>query len=511
MSRFVFRVDSSQKIGSGHVMRCLILAEELRECGASVEFIVRDHKGNINQQIISKGFMVNSLPTKPYKTHQALTNYEAWLGVGQNLDSDETISIIEDKAVEWLIVDHYAIDYRWERKLRPHIKKIMVIDDLANRRHDCDLLLDQNYIHNEKRYDQLVAPDVIKLLGVRYVLLRKEFIKNIDRVQNSKVKRVFVFFGAIDQDNLTLLAIKSLTQPNLKHILVDIVIGEANPYQKELRETAAKFENISLHIQISNIAELMLKADLALGAGGVTTWERIVLGLPSIVVTIADNQVGSVKALDERGYISWLGDSNQVDEQIMCNAILRVINNGRKLQEQSQKCKQLFNVKGVMEIADFLLNGIDQKTLSVREAQLSDLLLYWHWVNDPVVRKNAFNENIIKWQEHQKWFDKKLNDSSSILLLIESSVGPIGQVRFDKVESGYEIDYSLGKQFRGFGVAKAMLSKAINYVREENISTLTAKVKVGNIASKKVFQYLGFTELSISKKDVVTNYQLQIN
>jgi UDP-2,4-diacetamido-2,4,6-trideoxy-beta-L-altropyranose hydrolase len=511
--KIVIRTDSSQKIGSGHVMRCLTLAEELRKSGATAEFITRDHPKNISKQIINKGFKVYLLPNPTTEKQQNLTEYEQWLGVKQDTDADESIQIVKDNEVDCLIVDHYALDYNWEDKLSPYTKKTIVIDDLANRKHSCDLLLDQNYIHDDKRYDYLIAPDTIKLLGPKYTLLRKEFIENKKcRTQNITIKRVFVFFGGTDPDNLTKLAIKALAQPKLESLSVDIVIGSTNPHQSELKKEIEKHPNFKLHIQVDNISELMLKADLALGAGGATTWERMALGLPSLVVTISENQATSTKELDKDGFINWLGSTNQVNEQIIYDALLKAINNSNQLVEQSRKCQLRFNGNGAKIVSKLLTIGPDPDTLSVREAKTSDASLYFYWKNDTESLKQSFNKNTIEWHEHQEWFDNKLKDPDTIMLLIESSVSPIGQVRFDRKSFHYTIDYSLAKQFRGFGLAKVVLLKAVSYLSQKSGAfTLIGEVKENNVQSKKVFERLGFTKSSLTRKIGVEHYELQIS
>ena len=311
----VFRVDASDIIGTGHVMRCLTLAEALHKLGASIQFITRMHSGNMAEQIKSKGFELYGLsaPSSIGLQYNGV-GYERWLGGTQEYDVEETVEALNNSIVDWLIIDHYAIDYNWEKQLKSHTKKIMVIADLANRKHDCDLLLDQNYTNYKGRYNDLLKPDTIKLLGPKYALLRKEFIenKNINK-QNITIKRIFVFFGGTDLNNITKLALKALTQPKLKHLLVDVVIGFANPYKTELRIEIEQYPNMKLYTQVNNIAELMLKADLALGAGGVTTWERMALGLPSLVITTAENQVASTKDLDKDGYIKWLGNADHME------------------------------------------------------------------------------------------------------------------------------------------------------------------------------------------------------
>jgi len=497
----LIRTDSSHKIGTGHVMRCLTLADELRKTGAIVEFIVRDHIGNINELLRKSDFKVNLLPKSTIKSQKDLIGYEQWIGVKQSIDADETVRIVKDKEIDWLIVDHYGLDNTWEEILRPYIKKLMVIDDLANRKHDCDLLLDQNYINNKDRYCSLLKPDTVKLLGVNFALLRKEFVDyGITPVLANPIKRIFVFFGGSDPENLTSLAIQALVKPKLKHLLVNVVIGSTNPYRTDLKKEIDKYSNIKLHIQVDNIAALMSKSDLAIGAGGTSTWERIILGLPSIVITTADNQVAFTKDLDKDGYIKWLGNSNQVSEQVLYDALLDAINSRHQLLEQSRICKELINGQGAKIVSKLLTTAPDPKIVTVRMAKPSDISLYWYWANDSIVRKNAFNENNIEWHKHKEWFNNKLNNVDSILLLIEGCYSPIGQVRFERAGSHYSIDYCLAKQFRGHGLAKTVLTMAIDYLRQEKLFPLLREVNENDIGSKKVFDNLSVTEATHHKK-----------
>jgi len=499
-----FRVDASINIGVGHVVRCLVLAEELRNLGASIGFITRDHLGNLNKQIKDNDFFLYSLPFQKRAIEKKSSNkYETLLGVRQKVDAEETIRVFKGK-IDLLIIDHYALDITWERSLRPHTKKIMVIDDLSNRMHDCDFLLDQNYVHNQKRYNNLLTPNVTKLLGTKYALLRKDFLENrkICAQENGSAERVFVFFGGTDPDNVTIMAIKALSQSKLKYLLVDVVIGSGNPHRTELEKEVNKHSNIKLHVQVDNIAELMASADIAIGAGGTATWERMVIGLPSIVITIANNQVELIKDLDQDGCLKWLGNLNQVNEQMIYCALLDIIKNPKKLIEQSCSCQKLIDGKGAGIVAQLLLTGPSIEALTIRKATKSDLMLYWNWANELEVRENAFSQEFIELENHKKWFNKKLNSNDSILILIGSEFGAIGQVRFDRSGSYFTVDYSLAKQYRGFGLGKVIITMAIDYLKCEESFTLIGKVKVNNQPSIKVFKSLGFRQLkSISHKE----------
>lgn len=318
--KIIIRADASLSIGSGHVMRCLTLAEELRDAGSEVVFVSRAHPGNLNGLFRYKGFRCHELPEVPAsvqtsgKLQDSRSEYASWLGVPPQRDADETIGAIGNDRPDWLIVDHYGLDEEWEKLLRPRVSKIMVIDDLADRRHDCDLLLDQNYFKNgESRYDDLVSPACTKLLGPKYALLRKEFRearKNL-RERTGEVKRVLVFMGGADPDNITGLAIEGLSSPEHRHLQVDVVIGSQNPHKKTIEKLVQARPQTKLHVQATNMAELMCEADLAIGAGGSTTWERLYLGLSSIVIPIAENQIPTTRDLCDFGVIMSPGGSGK--------------------------------------------------------------------------------------------------------------------------------------------------------------------------------------------------------
>ena len=478
MSHFIFRTDASQQIGSGHVMRCITLAEELRDLGMVAEFVTRDYPGNLNEYIKGKGFKVYLLPDPILLGEtSALDGYEQWLGIKQVTDAGDTIQAIASQQPDWLIVDHYALDQKWESKLRPHVGKIMVIDDLANREHDCDLLLDQNYINDKSRYDSLLSPDTIKLLGPKYSLLRKEFI--VDHAYNLRnygiINRVFVFFGGADPSNMTSVALQVLLRPELKYLLVDVVIGSANKYKSEIQGLVAKHPNAELHIQIENIADLMKQADVALGAGGSTTWERMAVGLPSIVVTIASNQIAFTRDLDRDGYINWIGGVDQVNDSTMYKALQELIDNPYQICEQSQKCQGLFDGTGTQAIINLLTVGPDVNSFVVKRATSSDSLLFWYWAKNLNVGENTFNAQVMEWDEYKIYFNKLLNDNNIVLLLIESNFGIMGQVCFNYSDLHYKADYSVIKQFCEFNLDRAMLIKAISYLKARQYFFLNTK------------------------------------
>ncbi|MEZ0171827.1 UDP-2,4-diacetamido-2,4,6-trideoxy-beta-L-altropyranose hydrolase [Microvirga sp. TS319] len=322
------RADASPQIGTGHLVRCRTLASELRARGADVRFICRAHPGHANKLVEDEGFRVMALPP-PVRDAQAGPGYSAWLGVSQDEDAKQTLGGMEGGGADLLIVDHYALDAHWERAVQRGARRIMVIDDLANRPHDCDILLDQTYgAEASDRYKGLVPPDCMLLLGPRYALLRPEYRLLGPRLRD-KVERVLVFFGGADIDNVTGLALDALAAPELSKLDVDVVIGPANPHREAIEVKAARRGRVVLHQPRPHLADLMSRADLAVGAGGATTWERLCLGLPAIIVAIAGNQVQASRALSAAGLIDYAGELSAVTVQSLRERISALLDRER--------------------------------------------------------------------------------------------------------------------------------------------------------------------------------------
>lgn len=300
--KIVFRVDASIQMGTGHVMRCVTLADALKSQGAECYFICREHPGNLIGLITQRGYYVDVLPYRDLSQERELQNYTAdlahaaWLGVTQKEDSCLCDPILEALKPGWLIVDHYALDVRWEKALRPYCKKVMVIDDLADREHDCDLLLDQTFGRDLKDYIARVPAFCEIFCGAEYALLRPEFSQwrdySLKRRENSQLKHLLINLGGVDKDNITtqiLIALKQCSLPS--ELKITVVMGGTAPWIKEVCQQAKDMPWLTdVVVGVNNMAELMAKSDLAIGAAGSTSWERCCLGLPSIMVVLADNQ-----------------------------------------------------------------------------------------------------------------------------------------------------------------------------------------------------------------------------
>ena len=304
-------------------MRCLTLAEALRVNGAAVQFCCRQLPGALIDLLKQRKFPITVLPA-PTKSDgfSDSDGYASWLGVSQGEDADQVIARLHGKKANWLVVDHYGLDIEWENRLAPYVDAIMVIDDLANREHACNLLLDQNYTSAE-RYLNLV-PDCCRLiLGPSFAMLRPEYsnFRAFQARRSAKVKRIFIYFGGSDSANVSFKAMEALSSRNHKHFLIDLVIGSNNSYRAVLEQQASRRGLTFIHQSRIHLADLMAEADLAIGAGGATTWERLCLGLPSLVVTCADNQVPLAQILHNKGLIRLIGKSSTITVEDIHDAL----------------------------------------------------------------------------------------------------------------------------------------------------------------------------------------------
>jgi UDP-2,4-diacetamido-2,4,6-trideoxy-beta-L-altropyranose hydrolase len=355
----MFRTDASSQIGTGHVMRCLTLADALRKQGAECKFVCREHEGHLMDHIRSRGCELHALP-KPSENASFASElaHASWLGVDWQTDAEQTHQALDSERFDWLIVDHYALDHRWESALRSSCKRIMVIDDLADRQHDCDLLLDQNYGSSVERYRGLVPADCTQCHGPEHALLKPVYAERRAQLpaRDGQVRRVLIYFGGgADAADLTCLAVQAFQAPELAHTELDIVVGAAYAHQSSLEELVALRGKSTIHRLRPDLADLMAKSDLAIGAGGATTWERCCMGLPAILISIAENQRPACEALSADKLIDYLGHVDQVTPELIRDRVLSFVKNSDLLLELDERGMKLVDGNGVLKITKTML------------------------------------------------------------------------------------------------------------------------------------------------------------
>ncbi len=339
-----FRVDSSFNIGFGHLNRCLILAEIFKKRKIKVHFICKNLKGNVTNEIKFKGYNLHLI--KNVKN----SNYEDYLNTRKILEEYETETC-------YLVIDNYRWDEKYEQKLRFLVKKIIVIDDLANRKHDCDLLIDQNLYSNfERRYNKLVPKNCQKLLGPKYVLLRKEFLTSKKKTQINSISKIFVSFGGQDVSNQTIRVLSAIKKSRLNYKKINFLVNKSNINLKNLRKISKNMKGVVISTNAKKLTKLIQNSDLCIGASGSMTWERAYLGIPSIVSILSENQLEIAKTMERKKCIYNMGRSKNVkisDYQKIFDKLK--IN---ELNSMSQRNKKVIDGKGIFRINKIIFSKL---------------------------------------------------------------------------------------------------------------------------------------------------------
>ena len=362
--KVVFRCDASIQIGTGHVMRCLTLADALVKNGAECHFICREHEGHLLEVIRQRGHHSYGLAfnedMKIDSREDMKLSHAAWLGVTQQQDAQCCIGLLELLQPDWLIVDHYALDVNWEESLRPFCKKLMVIDDLADRRHECDILLDQNYLPSyQTRYEKLISENTNKLLGPSYALLRDEF-KELRRSENNINNRVrpqiLINFGGIGNFELLSNVIEVIS--NVDRFNFHIVTGKIK--LEEIRELRKLISNPSITMvdYTSEMPKLMTESEYALGASGSTVWERFCLGLNSALVKMASNQSPLLNYLKTNDLVDDLGDYKNLSIASLSLFFANLDLNNEKYSKRKKEIMKLIDGNGTNRVAKLIIEGV---------------------------------------------------------------------------------------------------------------------------------------------------------
>ena len=495
--RILIRCDASLSIGSGHVIRCRTLARQLRRQSG-------DLIGLLEQE-----FEVLPLPELPLLNCEGLAGrdlYQAWLGCSQAQDAADclqALGLFDISNVAWLVVDHYGLDASWEDLFLEGLPgeappKLLVIDDLADRPHQADLLLDQNFFGEatDHRYQGLVPTHCRQLLGPHFALLGQEYTQFYPMVpERMELQRVLVFFGGVDSDNLTGRTLEALMDPALAHLTVDVVLGRESPHQQAVADLVAQRQCTTLHAPLPSLAGLIARADLAIGAGGSTTWERACLRLPSLVVAIAANQIPFAEALHQAGHLQLLGESSTVSpEQIRSALLARIADPVPK-----DAGGDLTDGFGASRLAIALLGT--KARIRLRRAQVGDEALLLRWVNAPQVLASSYVPDLINPSDYGNWSSMGLDDPNRLLLIAEADGCPIGQIFFHRQplpangsSSEAIVDMSLDRCVCGFGLAADLVRLGLQVMERTWGPDIKAEMLATNQFSNACFSRSGFVQ-----------------
>lgn len=345
-------------IGSGHVMRCLALADALRDGGDETLFIARTMPGGLRRRLQQAGHRLILAPPAPRMRSFDVNDppYAHWLDADWDTDAAATLCALGPERWDWLAVDHYALDTRWAGLIRQKVPRILAIDDVADRRLDADLVLDQNLQPEpEARYlRRLIRPDPAKLMmGPGFALLRSEFAALASRRahRSGPVETLLIAFGGGDAHGATQRALSELAAPGFEALRLIVVVGGLHPDKARLEALSADRPNVELVFDTADVAQLMLRSDLAIGAGGGMGYERMCLGLPAITIALEHNQEGPSAYLAERGLATYLGRIDQLQPGAIAQAVERAMRGDIDLSGQAQAGMRLVDGRGASRVA----------------------------------------------------------------------------------------------------------------------------------------------------------------
>jgi UDP-2,4-diacetamido-2,4,6-trideoxy-beta-L-altropyranose hydrolase len=501
-----FRTDASNQIGTGHFMRCLTLATALKAHGVRIRFVSRNLPEYLRNMLAEKNMEFAALSNEATMSPTCDLAHSNWLDASQAMDAQATVNALSDQPWDWLVVDHYALDSRWESALRVSTKKIMVIDDIADRQHDCDVLLDQNfYVDMQTRYTNKVPTHCQQLLGPHYALLRDEFqiLRENVKPRTGLVKNILVFFGGIDAGNYTGLAIKILAELPTKSFKVDVVIGTQHPNRTEI-ETNCTAQGFVCHVQTDRMAELMATADLAIGAGGSATWERCCLGLPALSICVASNQQRQIADAAEEGLL-YAPSSDGDLVVVLKRHVTALLENAPLLKMISNTAMRAVDGRGALRVIRKLgytdTGQSSASNITVRLAVADDAALVWPWRNNESTRRYFFDSSPVSLDAHLEWWSQSLSDLKRVLLLGKLDGKEVGVIRYDLVDSRHaKVSIYLNPEMTGRGLGECLLRSAQNWLLQNHpeVKTISAEIMAKNIASLRVFLAAGFQEQHIA-------------
>jgi len=480
----IFRADANAQIGVGHLMRCLALAQAWQDVKGHPIFVMAAESSAAVTRLKSKGIEIVHLSTQP----------------GAIDDAIQTAHLARERDVTWVVVDGYHFDAAYQKSIKDAGLKLLFIDDHGHAEHYfADMLLNQNLHANEALYVNR-EPYTRLLLGTRYVLLRKEFLKWCEyrREIPNKAKKILVTMGGGDPNNLTTKVINALKKLADSDLAVKIIIGPSNPHIESL-QNALLLAPCSMRIiqNIENMADLMAWADMAISAGGTTSWEIAFMGLPNLVIATADNQRPVAEQLQEVGASEYLGWHKSLSVSELARKLTTLLTTRRVRMQMAQKAQEVVDGKGT----DRVLMHIHRKKLGLRPVRKEDCRLLWEWTSAPDVRAVSFSSEPIPRDEHVKWFNSKLTDSQCIFYISTNGKGtPIGQIRFDSEENEARVSVSVDPKFRGKGYGNAMIWLASQEVfNVSDVTVIHAHVKKDNDSSVRAFEKAGFTVAGTEK------------
>ena len=479
----VIRADSTTQIGTGHIMRCIALAQAWQDHGGKVIFISHCESEALHQRIIDEGFDFISVEN-PHPNPDDLFQTLAYL---KRL-SPFTFHL----SPAWFVLDGYHFTPDYQKAIRDTGILLLVIDDMNHLPHyHADILLNQNI--NAPGLHYHCDEDATLLLGTRYVLLRREFLKYRDfkRQIPERAKNILVTLGGGDPDNVTIKVIEAIKLLNNQNLEVKVVVGPSNPHVAEIKNSMLS-ALCPMHCieNAENMPELMVWADMAISAGGSTCWELAFMGLPSLLVILAENQVELAEHLETQRAAVNIGWCNMFSSEQLSAKINVLIRDKNLRKSISKNASSLVDGKGASRVTIVMICNL----ITLRRVTYDDCNMIWQWSNEEETRKVSFSQGLISWDEHVQWFKEKLADPNHVFFIATNgNKNPLGQIRYSIEGKKAIVSFSIAPESRNLGYGSEVLRVAARKLfHETEVEEILAFVKDENSVSFKTFQNAGF-------------------
>lgn len=474
MPDLLIRADASTQIGTGHVMRCLALAQAWRDQCGPVTFASALLPDALRDRLHAEGMSVHIIAAE----------------IGSPEDAVSTSALADELRADWVVLDGYGFTTDYQRVLQQSAARILMLNDYAHQdAYAVDVILNQNSTASASWYAQR-APNADLLLGSRYALLRREFhpYRGYRREVTPSASNILVTLGGADPDNLTEQLLHALDRIDLR-LDVRVVVGSSNPHRQRLITTAEQsHHHMSIVHNVQTMPELMTWADVAITAAGSTVWEAALVGLPLLTLTLADNQAAIAADLAQRGAAIDLGWCSAFDPGLASRRIAEIMLDHDARMRLSSVLQTIVDGYGV----DRALRHLRGQPLWLRRALANDSRLIWTWANDPVTRAASFSSASIPWETHEQWFAAKLHASNcTFFIAYDPDDQPIGQVRFDDVDQPTAvISVAIDPQRRGRGLGSSLIDQATQRLFAEvpKLHRVDAWIKASNTASCRAFE-----------------------
>jgi UDP-2,4-diacetamido-2,4,6-trideoxy-beta-L-altropyranose hydrolase len=476
----LIRADASEAIGMGHLMRCLALAQAWRRAGGKAHFACAELPDGLRERL--------------HQERCEAVNIHA--DVGSECDAEQTVQLAERLSAAALVLDGYRFAPGYASRLRRDGRRLLIIDDGAtNATYDCDWVLNQNLSATAALYRGR-ARGAQLLLGPRYALLDEPFARQQPATETPPVaRRVLVTFGGADPPNATRKVIEALARDECSGLEAVVILGGGNPHRASLARFVSNLpERVSLRIELvtdtREMSQHMAEADIAVSAGGVTALELACLGVPTLLIVIADNQRAPAKAAAECGFAQLLGRIDQLDAASIAEALAQLCGDAVRRDAMSRRGRETVDGRG----AERVVRTMRRPAVHLRAAGGDDCRLWWTWRNERETRRLSFHSEEIPLQSHIAWYHESLANPRRRMFIVENDAHePIGFVRLDLADDSAEISLGLAPEHRGRGYGEAVIRRAASEtLAAGNAEVVTAIVKEQNIASRRVFEQAGF-------------------